>query len=297
SVDRELRDESRVCGALDRDLDVCLNGDPRDGALGHVGASPHGDDGAGAVFATFETGPEVVVTQHREAGARAGPPVERDTHARARRHAGKRLAEHTGQGTQVARVFTRPDPQRALAARQCVGGGVRLPGPGRAGNSVYEVVASGDGAVQLLRAVRARILEHRLARAAVDSLAHQGPAVVAPCHRLEVHHAPEGPAVLEVEEPVAAVGRRHPGALVRPVHGSGSLLEHVAFFVRTKDIPRTEYGLPAGGDASGRGEDPVPPVALVELRALDRAPALDVGAVDHIVRRADRATQLSVDGN
>ena len=178
-----------------------------------------------------------------------------------------------------------------------VGARVRLPGPRRARNPVREVVRTGDRATCLPRAVRRRISEHRLGRAAVDGLAHDRPAVVAPRHRLQVRHAAERAAILEVEEPVAPIGRGHPGTLVRPVDRRGSLREHVPRRVWAVHIARAEHRLPARGDPAGGREDVVPAVALVELRPLDRVPAVDVGAVDHVAGGPRGAAQRGIDGS
>lgn len=69
---------------------------------------------------------------------------------------------------------------------------------------------------------------------------------MAPAHRLEVDDPPVRAALLEVREPVLAVLRAHPGALVRAVDLGATLFEDDPLLVRAEEVARAEGALPAG---------------------------------------------------
>ncbi len=123
--------------------------------------------------------------------------------------------------------------------------------------------------------------------------AHDGP-VVAPGHGLQVHHAAVGPLVLEVQEPVFAVFRVHPRALMGPVDGAVALGQHLAHLVGAEGRAGAHGQLEARGHAAGRTHNPIPAVALVEFGALAGV-VLGAVAVEHDDGPADGAGALDVE--
>ena len=100
--------------------------------------------------------------------------------------------------------------------------------------------------------------------------------------------------VLEVDKPVFPGRRVDERALVRSVDRRLALREHDAVFVGTADTLRAEYGLPAGGNTTRRGENIIPAVALVELGALQRRVVGQLVAVDEVAKVVDDLRALGV---
>ena len=95
-----------------------------------------------------------------------------------------------------------------------------------------------------------------------------------------MHHAAVGFLVLEVQEPVFAVFRMHPAALMGAVDGTLALLQHNLVLVGTVRRLRAHGQLEALGHTAGGTHDPVPAVALVELRPFARAVGRAVAVKD-----------------
>jgi hypothetical protein len=163
----------------------------------------------------------------------------------------------------------RTEAQGAPAERPPGRVGVRLPLPLQPERVTIELVARLRHQARLARHGDAS-LQHGLAGpVAVGVVAHHRPSAL-PAHRLEVHDTAVGSPVLEVQEPVGAVGGADPAALVRAVHGGAALGEDDPVLVRTVDGARAQRDLPPRPHPARGGEYPVPAVSLVELGPLDR---------------------------
>ena len=101
-------------------------------------------------------------------------------------------------------------------------------------------------------------------------------------------YATVGILVLEVQEPVLAVFRVYPTALMRAVDGRLPLSQHHLVLVGAVGTTRAHGQLEARGHAARRTKNPVPTVALIELRAFAGA-VLGAVAVEHDDRLADGA--------
>ena len=82
--------------------------------------------------------------------------------------------------------------------------------------------------------------------------------------------APVQPAALEVDEPVAAIRRRHPRALMRPVDAAVPLPQDDSVLVLAVNPPTAQHRLPARRHAARGSKDVVPAIPLVDLRAFNR---------------------------
>src|SRR5688572_2672281 len=86
---------------------------------------------------------------------------------------------------------------------------------------------------------------------------------------LQVHDPSVNTAVLKMQEPPIARGSVDKSSLMRPVDRSFALRENNFFLIRPVNILRSQYELPSGGHAAGRGRNVIEAVQLVKLRAFD----------------------------
>ena len=100
-----------------------------------------------------------------------------------------------------------------------------------------------------------------------------------PAHRLQVYHAAQFKPVLEMQEPIAAVRRCDPRALVGAVDGAGPLVHDDFFLIRAVHIAGAQHGLPAVFHTACRDKDVIPAVALVHFGAFGGG--LAQGAIKH----------------
>ena len=97
-------------------------------------------------------------------------------------------------------------------------------------------------------------------------LTHDRPAS-RPVDRVQVDDAAIGFLVLEMQEPVLTILRVYPAALMRAVDAGLTLCQHLLVLVRAKGRLRAHSQLKASRHAAGRTHNPVPAVALIELRS------------------------------
>ena len=95
-----------------------------------------------------------------------------------------------------------------------------------------------------------------------------------------MYHTTIGLLVLEVQEPVFTIFCMHPATLMRAVDISLTLLEHNLMFVRTIGRLRTHSQLETLGNTASRTHNPIPAIALVELRTFAGA-VLSTVSVEH----------------
>src|SRR5688572_7466916 len=92
---------------------------------------------------------------------------------------------------------------------------------------------------------------------------------VPPNGRLQMHYTSIRGAVLKMQEPPFARWGVDKSSLMRPVDRSFALRENNSFLIRPVNILRSQYELPSGGHAAGRGRNVIEAVQLVKLRAFD----------------------------
>ncbi len=175
-----------------------------------------------------------------------------------------------------------PQPARPRRQRAPARPGIGVPLPLRAQRGTVEFVRSlGHRDRPAAADVRLRMDQRRLPPAVgVRMDADRGPVVRPPDHRLQVDHAAEGPAVLEMQEPILPRRGVDPGALMGAVDRGPAAGEDDAVFVGAGEVAGAKHGLIAARDPAGWREDVVIAVALVEFRALERGPVRDPVAVD-----------------
>ena len=97
-------------------------------------------------------------------------------------------------------------------------------------------------------------------------LTHDGPPA-RPVYGIQMDHATVSLLVLKVQEPVFAVFRVNPASLMGAVDGGLALCQHNLMLIRTVWRLGAHGELETRGHTTGRTHDPVPAVALIELRA------------------------------
>ena len=103
----------------------------------------------------------------------------------------------------------------------------------------------------------------------VRVLANERPGIGAPGHGLKMQDSAISTLVLEMQEPVLAVRAFHPCTLMGTVDGAGSPGHHYLLLIRAEGILCPQDCLPACGNASGRREDVIVTVSLIELCTLN----------------------------
>ena len=103
------------------------------------------------------------------------------------------------------------------------------------------------------------------AAVAVRIIPYYRPSVLFPDHRLKVNYASIGAFVLEVDEPMRAIGCIYPGTLVGAVYAALAGSHHDAFLIGPEGIICTQDGLPSGFHPTGGSEYVVFAIALVHL--------------------------------
>ena len=91
---------------------------------------------------------------------------------------------------------------------------------------------------------------------------------VLPFHRLKMYKTTVCTNILEMQEPALSGRSIYPCPLMRTIHFRIALRKHCSPFIRTIYVFRTEHHLPSCRNTTGRMEDIIISVLLIELRAL-----------------------------
>ena len=134
--------------------------------------------------------------------------------------------------------------------------------------------------------IRLFVSQDRFATAVTVFIDTDHRPVVHPLHRLEMHNTSVSADILKVEEPVFSGRSIHPCTLVRTVDWRVTLREYCFPFVRTVDVFRTQYDLPACRYPAGRMEDIIIVVSLIHFRTF--ASLMCFVTVEDNTRRSDR---------